>query len=91
MKLKVTVNGEAYDIDVEVEEPDAPRLGAIVIGGVLLATNRLHVPGESADFGPLWLDGLAAAHRALHAAGAPTVAGSAGESERGMATGRTES
>ena len=33
MKLKVTVNGVAYDIDVEVEEQDAPRLGAIVIGG----------------------------------------------------------
>ena len=48
-----------------------PRHGASVV----LATNRLHVPGEAADFGPLWLDGLAAAHRALHAAGAPAVAG----------------
>lgn len=33
MKLKVTVNGVAYDIDVEVEEQEAPTLGAIVIGG----------------------------------------------------------
>ena len=33
MKLKVTVNGVAYDIDVEVEEQEAPQLGAIVIGG----------------------------------------------------------
>jgi methylmalonyl-CoA carboxyltransferase 1.3S subunit len=33
MKLKVTVNGVAYDIDVEVEEQEAPSLGAIVIGG----------------------------------------------------------
>jgi methylmalonyl-CoA carboxyltransferase small subunit len=33
MKLKVTVNGVAYDIDVEVEEQEAPALGAIVIGG----------------------------------------------------------
>ncbi|HRA05541.1 MAG TPA: biotin/lipoyl-binding protein [Propionicimonas sp.] len=33
MKLKVTVNGIAYDIDVDVEEQEAPTLGAIVIGG----------------------------------------------------------
>lgn len=33
MKLKVTVNGVAYDIDVEVEEQETPSLGAIVIGG----------------------------------------------------------
>ncbi|MGC3995762.1 MAG: biotin/lipoyl-binding protein [Propionicimonas sp.] len=33
MRLKVTVNGVPYDIDVEVEEPEAPQLGAIVIGG----------------------------------------------------------
>jgi methylmalonyl-CoA carboxyltransferase small subunit len=33
MKLKVTVNGVAYDIDVEVEEQETPNLGAIVIGG----------------------------------------------------------
>jgi methylmalonyl-CoA carboxyltransferase small subunit len=33
MKLKVTVNGVAYDIDVEVEEQETPTLGAIVIGG----------------------------------------------------------
>jgi len=33
MKLKVTVNGVAYDIDVEVEEPERPTLGSVVIGG----------------------------------------------------------
>ena len=33
MKLKVTVNGIAYDIDVEVEEQERPTLGAVVIGG----------------------------------------------------------
>lgn len=37
---------------------------------VVLATNRLHVDGEPADFAPVWQDALAAAHRALHAAGA---------------------
>lgn len=33
MKLKVTVNGIPYDIDVEVQEEERPRLGAIQIGG----------------------------------------------------------
>lgn len=33
MKLKVTVNGIAYDIDVEVEEQERPTLGSVVIGG----------------------------------------------------------
>ena len=33
MKLKVTVNGVAYDIEVEVDETERPQLGAIVIGG----------------------------------------------------------
>lgn len=32
MNLKVTVNGIAYDVRVEVEEPETPTLGAIVIG-----------------------------------------------------------
>lgn len=40
MKLKVTVNGIAYDIDVEVEEQEAPQLGAIVIGG----SGAIHTP-----------------------------------------------
>ena len=40
MKLKVTVNGIAYDIDVEVEEQEAPQLGAIVIGG----SGAIHAP-----------------------------------------------
>lgn len=33
MKLKVTVNGTAYDIDVEVQEENRPALGSIVVGG----------------------------------------------------------
>lgn len=32
MKLKVTVNGAVYDVDVEVEEEQAPQLGPILIG-----------------------------------------------------------
>lgn len=32
MKLKVTVNGTAYDVDVEVEEEPAPTLGTFVFG-----------------------------------------------------------
>ena len=33
MKLKVTVNGQEYVIDVEVAEEEKPTLGPIVIGG----------------------------------------------------------
>jgi len=33
MKLKVTVNGIPYDIEVDVEEQETPQLGTIVIGG----------------------------------------------------------
>lgn len=40
MKLIVTVNGIPYDIDVEVEEQEAPQLGAIVIGG----SGAIHTP-----------------------------------------------
>jgi methylmalonyl-CoA carboxyltransferase small subunit len=32
MKLKVTVNGSVYDVDVEVEEEPLPTLGAVLIG-----------------------------------------------------------
>ena len=38
MKLKVTVNGIAYDIEVDVEEQEASQLGAIVIGGGATST-----------------------------------------------------
>lgn len=33
MKLKVTVNGTAYEVDVEVAEEERPALGSIVVGG----------------------------------------------------------
>jgi methylmalonyl-CoA carboxyltransferase small subunit len=32
MKLKVTVNGTVYDVDVDVEEEPPPTLGAFVFG-----------------------------------------------------------
>jgi methylmalonyl-CoA carboxyltransferase 1.3S subunit len=32
MKLKVTVNGSVYDVDVEVEEDPLPTLGAVLVG-----------------------------------------------------------
>ena len=31
MKLKVTVNGTAYDVDVEVEDEPVPTLGAVLM------------------------------------------------------------
>lgn len=39
MKLKVTVNGTEYVIDVEVEEEQQPQLGQIVIGGGPMAAS----------------------------------------------------
>lgn len=33
MKLKVTVNGIPYEIEVDVEEQERPTLGSIVLGG----------------------------------------------------------
>jgi methylmalonyl-CoA carboxyltransferase 1.3S subunit len=32
MKLKVTVNGSVFDVDVEVEEQPLPTLGAVLVG-----------------------------------------------------------
>lgn len=34
MKLKVTVNGSVYDVDVEVEEAPKPTLGAVLVGSM---------------------------------------------------------
>lgn len=34
MKLKVTVNGSVYDVDVEVEEAPVPTLGAVLVSGM---------------------------------------------------------
>jgi methylmalonyl-CoA carboxyltransferase small subunit len=49
MKLKVTVNGVAYDIDVEVEEPEAQQLGPIIIGGS--GTSGIVVPSTASVSG----------------------------------------
>jgi methylmalonyl-CoA carboxyltransferase small subunit len=32
MKLKVTVNGSVFDVDVEVEQAPLPTLGAVMVG-----------------------------------------------------------
>ncbi|WP_313565123.1 biotin/lipoyl-containing protein [Mobilicoccus sp.] len=34
MKLKVTVDGTEYDVDVEVEEEKTPSLGAVLVGSM---------------------------------------------------------
>ena len=34
MKLKVTVNGSVFDVEVEVEEEPLPTLGAVQVGSV---------------------------------------------------------
>lgn len=54
MKLKVTVNGTAYEIDVEVEEEERPTLGSIQIGGgstsaLPSAPSTASVPASSAN------------------------------------------
>lgn len=51
MKLKVTVNGTAYAIDVEVEEEERPTLGPIVIGGSAApaAPTTAKMPGASSN------------------------------------------
>lgn len=53
MKLKVTVNSIPYEVDVEVEEQEAPQLGAIVIGGsgtgAVVVPTTASVSGASAN------------------------------------------
>lgn len=44
MKLKVTVNGTAYDVDVEVEEEPAPTLGSFVFGNGFASGNAPAAP-----------------------------------------------
>jgi CubicO group peptidase (beta-lactamase class C family) len=56
-----------------VWHPGFPGIGFAVIprhrASVVLATNRLHVPGEPVAFDPLWQPALAAAHHAIHVTG----------------------
>lgn len=51
MQLKVTVNGVAYDVEVEVEEEPQPTLGAIFMTGGGFSPPQVSAPaaGASAD------------------------------------------
>lgn len=52
MKLKVTVDGSVYDVDVEVEEEPLPTLGAIRMGSMSafgLAPTAAKAPATSAS------------------------------------------
>ncbi|WP_203568192.1 biotin/lipoyl-containing protein [Aestuariimicrobium ganziense] len=53
MKLKVTINGNDYIVDVEVEEDERQTLSPIVIGGVGTGQNqiptRASMPAASAN------------------------------------------
>lgn len=58
MRLKVTVNGVPYTIDVDVEEPERPSLGAITIGGgatqlTVPTTAKLSAASQNAVVAPL--------------------------------------
>jgi hypothetical protein len=93
MKLKVTVNGIPYDIDVEVEEPDV-QLGTIVIGGTgssPVVPTTASISGASANAVTAPLAGSVA--RVLVEEGPdPGGEGHAGPSRRGPGrTGLTES
>ncbi|NNG21232.1 biotin/lipoyl-binding protein [Naumannella sp. ID2617S] len=52
MKLKVTVNGTPYEVEVEVAEEERPSLGSLVIGGAQgtpTAPTSASVPAVSAN------------------------------------------
>lgn len=52
MKLKVTVNGSVYDVDVEVEEEKKPSLGAILVGAASpygVTPSAAKAPATSSD------------------------------------------
>ncbi|PIE25945.1 MAG: acetyl-CoA carboxylase biotin carboxyl carrier protein subunit [Micrococcales bacterium] len=52
MKLKVTVNGQEYDVDVEVEEDPTPGVGALMVGGssaYSVTPTAAKTPGSSAS------------------------------------------
>ena len=51
MKLKVTVNGIPYDIEVEVQEEERPTLGSISIGasGQVVAPTTASVKATSSN------------------------------------------
>jgi len=52
MKLKVTVNGSVFDVEVEVEEEPLPTLGAVLVGsmsGFGMTPSAAKAPATSAD------------------------------------------
>ena len=53
MRLKVTVNGVDYDIEVEVDETEKPQLGTIVIGsgsgGAIATPQTASMPGGAVN------------------------------------------
>ncbi|MDQ1536343.1 MAG: methylmalonyl-CoA carboxyltransferase subunit [Actinomycetota bacterium] len=52
MKLKVTVNGSVYDVDVDVEEEPLPTLGSVTVGGAVSnsqAPTTAKAPATSAN------------------------------------------
>ena len=52
MKLKVTVNGSVFDVDVEVEEEPLPTLGAVLVGsmsGFGMTPTAAKAPATSAN------------------------------------------
>jgi len=48
MQLKVTVNGVAYDVEVEVEEEPKPTLGAIFMTGGGFSPPKVSAPAAGA-------------------------------------------
>ena len=52
MKLKVTVNGSVFDVDVEVEEEPLPTLGTILVGSTSafgMTPTAVKAPATSAN------------------------------------------
>jgi methylmalonyl-CoA carboxyltransferase small subunit len=47
MKLKVTVNGTAYDVDVDVEEEARPTLGSFTFGNGFATANTPAAPSSA--------------------------------------------
>jgi methylmalonyl-CoA carboxyltransferase small subunit len=49
MQLKVTVNGVAYEVEVEVEEEARPTLGAIFMTGGSFTPTHVQTPGATSS------------------------------------------
>jgi methylmalonyl-CoA carboxyltransferase small subunit len=49
MQLRVTVNGVAYEVEVEVEEEPRPTLGAIFMTGGSFTPTHVQTPGATSS------------------------------------------